>query len=99
MQNAYNYKGYSNDRNLIMAPVNYRVNACGFGGEDGTGITGAPVEAESGCYSSGCGQTAYTPKPNRMGNMVTISSIARPEALLMHRPMSMPIIQVPLITR
>ena len=42
-----------------MAPVNYRVNACGFCGEDGTGITGAPVEAEGGCYSSGCGQTAY----------------------------------------
>ena len=42
-----------------MAPVNYRVNACGCGGEDGTGITGTPVEAESGCYSSGCGQTAY----------------------------------------
>ena len=59
MQNAYNYKGYSNDWNLIMAPVNYRVNACGFGGEDGSGVTGAPVEAEGGCYSSGCGQTAY----------------------------------------
>ena len=39
-----------------------------------------------------------TPKPIRMGNMVTISSIARPEALLMHKPMSIPTIQVPLIT-
>ena len=45
-----------------MAPVNYRVNACGFSGEDGTGVTGAPVEAEGGCYSSGCGQTAYVMK-------------------------------------
>ena len=35
-----------------------------------------------------------TPKPNRMGNMVTISSIARPEALLMHRPMSIPIKEI-----
>ena len=31
-----------------------------------------------------------TPKPIRMGNMVTMSSIAKPEALLIHRPMSIP---------
>ena len=31
-----------------------------------------------------------TPKPTRIGNTVTISSMARPEAELMHRPMHRP---------
>ena len=39
-----------------------------------------------------------TPKPIKMGNMVTIKSMAKPEALLMQRPMSIPTIQVALIT-
>ena len=56
MQHANNYEGYSNDRNLIMAPVENRVHTGSFSGQNGAGITGAPVEAEGSSYSRSCRQ-------------------------------------------
>ena len=54
VQGTDNYKSHQNDGDLIVSPVNYRVQACGFSRQDRTGITGAPVEAQrrrNGCRS------------------------------------------------
>ena len=60
MQYADNNEGNGNDRYLIMAPVEYRINACGLCGENRTGITRTPVEAKGSSNCCGCRQAAYT---------------------------------------
>ena len=59
VQCAYNDKCKSYDGNLVMAPVNYRVNASHFSGVDGTGVAGGPVKAQGSCYCCSCGKAAY----------------------------------------
>ena len=57
---TYNDKSKSNDGNLVMAPVNYRINASHFSGVDGAGVTGGPVKAKGSCYCCSCRKTANT---------------------------------------
>ena len=56
---AYNYESQSYDGNLVVAPVDYRVNASHFCGVNSTGVTGAPVKAQGSSYCCSCRKTAY----------------------------------------